>query len=857
MLLSKAKGWSRIAARFRRLAHQPTLVVFGLAMVGVLLASRLPGAISWSAVAVLSIGCCLTLVRFSNRPWIVLVLASAIPAIAAWRYEVQEARIASDRLHTLCGDTWSPVVVRGSIESTPRWRPNLLQLGDSPQTADLKSDDVWETLLEIDVSAIRDRREWKHSAFGRLQLAVKGRLRDLVPGDRVECMIEWQQINEPTNPGQFDLAAKYRRAGIWVRARSDEAAQIRKFDQPEWWRLDRFLSRVVVAADVAFHRYVPYEQATLASALVLGQRDQVEWAMQESLLATGTIHMLAISGMHIEMVAISIVFVCLLLRVPRHAMLLVTMIIVVAYALLCGGNPPVARAAVLVVALGIARWIGKSTDSFNLLGMAAVIVLLNCPSHWLEIGTQLSFLAVAVLILLQRDASEAGNARDHLDELLLAQGHPIWKALSYLGAYSFELIRTSFWVWLLTCPLVLYRFNILSPIAVILNFVLWIPMLVALLSGLALLAIGPIFPLLAYPVGWICGTSLLVSDWIIQSSEKIPWGHFWLSAPPTWWAVTFYVVVLLVIGLLGFGARTRRWILVFACGWLAIAIVPPLDRRWGPWLPGNRSNAMDCLELTFIDVGHGTSVFIQGPSGETWLYDAGRLGDAQRSYLGIAGVLWNQGTSRIDRLFLSHADSDHFNAIGGLSKRFAIQRLITTQRTIESLSTSLQTTLSGIRRQGIPIELWHQGKIFEDGDFRVEVLHPPQAGVAGSDNANSMSLLLTFAGHRVLLPGDLEGEGTKQLITQPPRPVSILMAPHHGSLAEKPTAMLDWCRPRYVIISGGVRAKNSKVHAAYAAQERDVLITAREHAVRCTIDRFGQLSVQHWQHPGWVDWRRE
>ena len=857
MLVSKSSWWDRVKHRLSRLSRRPMLLVFALSMLGVAMAAQLPSSVPWSWIAILasSLWVCLA-IHFRDKlllPAILMVL----PMLSAWRYQSQEQQISRDRLHALSSDTWSPVVMEGTIDSTPRWRPDLLQLGDFPREADLTSDHVWETLVEIQVTAIRDRREWKRDEFGRILIAVQGRSRNLLPGDRVECMLDWQRISPPTNPGQYDLAEKYRRSGIFVRGRTDVPTQVKKIGVRSHLRLDRWLSRVVVAADIAFHRFVPYRQATLASALVLGQREQVEWSMQESLLATGTIHMLAISGMHIEMVAISVVVLCIVFRVPRHTMLFTTMAVVVAYSLLCGGNPPVARAAVLVVTLGISRWIGKTTNSLNLLGFAAVAVLLYRPSNWLEIGTQLSFLAVAVLILLKGEASEEAERRDYLDELLIATSHPIWKAWAYLKTYSFDLLRTSLWVWLLTAPLVLYRFNILSPVAVVLNLLLWIPMLLALLSGLVLLVVGPILPILGYPLGWVCGVNLWITDRIVQISEDIPMSHFWLPAPPFWWVTLYYVVAFLLIGLFGFGKHLRRIVFLFSVGWIAIGIVPSLDRQFWNWIPWNSIHASDQLSITFIDVGHGTSVLIQHPNSEVWLYDAGRLGDAQRSYLGIASVLWERRISKIDRLFISHADSDHFNAVSGLSKRFTIKRLITTQRTIDSHSPSLKMTLDKLSQQRVPIELCdEESKATSDSLVQCQFLHPPVEGVSGTDNANSLCLLIEFAGHRILLPGDLEGEGTRRLISKPKIPVSVLMAPHHGSLSENPKPLLEWCNPTLVIISGGPKARNPKVRAAFLEKSGNVLITAIEHAVRCTIFQSGQLRIEQWQYPMWVDCSR-
>ncbi|MFN9915298.1 MAG: ComEC/Rec2 family competence protein, partial [Pirellulaceae bacterium] len=228
----------------------------------------------------------------------------------------------------------------------------------------------------------------------------------------------------------------------------------------------RWLARVVVEADKAFHQQIAFDQAALASALVLGQREQVEWELQESLLATGTIHMLAISGMHIEMVAVSVFGLCLLLGCQRKVILLATVIVVVAYSLLCGANPPVARAAIVVVLSCWARWVGKTTQSFNLLGLAAVGVYLYRPNYWMEIGTQLSFLAVAVLILLSASGRAQGESQGAVDDLLVAAQSPAKRYLRGGGTWISQIAVTSFWVWWLTAPLVWYRFHVVSPVAV-------------------------------------------------------------------------------------------------------------------------------------------------------------------------------------------------------------------------------------------------------------------------------------------------------------------------------------------------------------------------------------------------------
>jgi competence protein ComEC len=821
------------------------LNVFVLSVVGLFLVRSLPPSLPWTAMALVGLGLgCVTYWFMPGSKWI-WVFTIAIPCMAGSRQQTLDRIANQDRLHTMSTGTWNPVVVEAIVESAPRYRPNLIEFRDSPRDGDLADESKWETLFEAEIVGIRDGKHWRYDRFGRMIIASKGRLREFLPGDRLRCFLEWQQINEPTNPGQFNLAEKYRRQGIFVRGRTDDASQIEKVRDSHFVRFDRWLAWIVIRSDVAFHRYVPFGQATMASALVLGQRDQVEWEMQESLLKTGTIHMLAISGMHIEMVAVSIFYACLVLRVPKRFMFTITMFIVIVYSLLCGGNPPVARAAIVVVTLCICRWIGKTTRPINLLGLAGVVILLYRPSYWLEIGTQLSFLAVMVLILLQRGAVEANLVGTAMDSLI-AETHSTWRrGLDYVMRVCRELLHSSFWVWWLTTPLVLFRFHIISPIAVVLNLVLWIPLLLALLSGLALLALSWCGPWLGYPIGWFCGVNLVITDWVVRRSADISVGHFWVQAPSLTWLAFYYLCLFVALAMFGFSKTPRKWLLLATGLWMA-TIVWPFSMA-----PSQDVTTARELSMNFIDVGHGTCILIRTPSGKTWLYDAGRLGNAQRSYQGIADVLWHERISKIDGLFLSHADSDHFNAIPGLLKRFSIGRLITTKQTLLSESQSLKSIITEIKSRRIQIECQTAGAVMEDGDVRFSVLHPTDRGVVGTDNANSLCLQIEYLGHRILLPGDLEKEGMAFLTSQPKRRVDMLMAPHHGSLAEKPDSLLEWCDPETVVISGGTRTRSERIKPAFGSPERTVLVTAQDHAIRCRFRSEGEQIFETWRYPEW------
>jgi len=872
-----------------QIAKMPMLAAFAAIAIGATAASILPDqlSISWLLIAIISLAFLLigfsfrwrketVYPKFHEQTFLGIALIG-VTLMGAVRYQVERKQISADCLHSLASEFPTPVVLEGTVESIPRWKPDTLRQRGAPEDDKLLSDNLWQTVFDLKVSGIRDGQDWKYDRFGLIRITSQGRCRTWLPGDRVRCLLDWQRIMPPTNPGQSDYSKRAATEGIFVRGRTDVASQIEVLPGTNRFRFDRWIGYIVSAADQAFHRYVPLGQARMASALVLGQREQAEWELQESMLATGTIHMLAISGMHIELVAISILSFGALVQWRRKVSLSVTIVLVVVYSLVAGANPPVMRAAIFVVILCLARWVGRPMQSMNVLAFAAVVLMIYKTDNLQDVGTQLSFLAVTILIFLGSNRSWILSEHDSMNDLLVATSHPVMRWFWYVVNQATQMLKVSAWVWLLTAPLTLYYFNIVSPIASLLNVLLWIPIFVSLLAGILLLLISPTLgfipvigpwmgAIVGYPLGIICAIGLFVVDRVVKICEQIPLSHFWLPSPSWIMVAVFYTVLLTVITFFGFEKTSRRWIASLTCVWLLLASTPLLD-RWNvspyvanqslvPRIWSDQARQELPAWLTFIDVGHGTCVMLELPNGQVWMYDAGRMGDPSKSHLQISNVLWDRHRTRIDKVFLSHADSDHFCAIARLASRFQIGAFYTTKQAISSDSKGIEELLTKLSDWRIPIISLDSessvDRIQNDSDtLSLEILHPDRQNVYGNDNATSMCLLLKCYGKQLLLPGDLEGPGTKKLLERPRMMIDVLMAPHHGSLSTNPDMLLTWCHPSVVTISGGSKARNPKVLEAYSAPGRQVLNTALEHAIRVGIQKDQPILTETWNGADW------
>ena len=259
-----------------------------------------------------------------------------------------------------------------------------------------------------------------------------------------------------------------------------------------------------------------------------------------------------------------------------------------------------------------------------------------------------------------------------------------------------------------------------------------------------------------------------------------------------------------------------RWQIGLAAGWIVFGLVPPLARHFAP---------DDELHCTFVAMGHGTCVVLETPAGQTFLYDAGTLGSPEFATQSIAGYLWDRGVLRIDGIILSHADVDHYNAVPGLLERFRVGAVYVSPMMFDwygatGPSEAPETLRHAIDAAGVPIrEIW-AGDRLRSGAVTLNVLHPPHDGVIGSDNANSVTLSVDYAGRRIMLPGDLETPGLEDVIAEQPVDCDVVMAPHHGSRRSDPPGFAAWSTPEWVVISGGTDA-DAIVEQTYAARGRE------------------------------------
>jgi competence protein ComEC len=766
-------------------------------------------------------------VRTSQRPLLGLVyLALAAAGVGAAYHHWHRNVYRADDIGNFATPEIRPARLRGVIVDEPavNW-----QVPDDPLRSIPRTD---PTQAVLQVSALRDADGWR-PVSGRARLIVGGYLTGFHVGDEVEVVGRLTAPHPPANPGEFDYASFLRdqriRAVMQVQKTSDAVTRL---GTGWFWSPMGSLAVLRGLGQRALAQALPAEQTGVATALLLGEGSTMTRDDWDKYIETGVIHVLAISGQHLVVLA---AFVWAFLRfvgVRRRRGALGVAVFLLAYALLAGGRPPVLRSAVMVCASCGGMLLRRPALPANSFALGWLTVAALNPTDLFGAGCQLSFLAVAVLYW--GIARWPRPAADPLDEAIAATRTPVaqfcrWLVRQVVMSYAITLA-----IWAAAAPLVAAHYHLMSPVGILIGPpVVWLTSL-ALLTGflllLSALVCWPLIPLFAA----LTSVCLTACEFLVHAAQRLPAGHWYVGDVPEWWLWIGY------IGLFAFLVaeplrRRWRWLALTALVWVCVGLLCTSSRA----LP-------DGVRCTFLAVGHGGCTVVEGPDGRVMLYDAGALGGPDVTRRVIAPFLWHQGIRRLDEVLLSHADLDHFNGLPGLLERFTVGQVTCTPTFADKTAPGVQVTLAAIQAHGVPTRIVRAGDHLAAGELVMEVLHPPAAGPAGNENARSLVLLMRHRAHTVLLTGDLEGPGMDRVLGLPAEPVDVLMAPHHGSRVANTPALAAWAKPRLVVSCQGPPRSPARTPDPYTAAGIPLYGTWPHGAITVT-SRSGSLTVATFQ----------
>ncbi len=734
--------------------------------------------------------------RRSVAPGLALVyLFVALVALGSAYHHVRRAVYPADDIGWFADIDPRPARLIGRIVEPPI-------VARVPADDPLRSFTPTETTATVmQVTRLHDDADWR-SASGHVQLRISGTATGLHVGDSIEVVGQLSAPEGPANPGELDYESLLQdqriRARFVVRGGHDAVTVLETGARGSW---SGILASVRSWGQQTLSAALPSETSGVATALLLGDGSAMSREDWDRYIRTGVIHVLVVSGQHLVVLAAFGWFLLRLAGVRRRRGGWIVGLALLAYALMTGGHPPIMRAAVMVCVLCVGVLLRRPVLLANSFALAWIVVLALNPADAFNTGCQLSFLTVAVLYW--GVSRWTAPRKDALDKLL-EESQPAWeRQLRRLGRQVVLIYVVTVACWVAVAPLVAARYHIVSLTGMVIGPPIVVLTSIALLAGFFLLLAAavcwPLVPLFAS----ITHVALAGCERVVNMGDRLPLIHYTSEIPARW----LWILYLGLLAALVFEPLRRRWDLSALAGlaWLCVGFVSVSART---------SSAE--FRCTFLAVGHGGCTVIETPEGRTLMFDAGTMAGPDVTRRHIAPFLWHRGIRRLDEVFLSHADLDHFNGLAALAERFTIAQVTCTPSFTSRPTRAVTVTLDALKARNIPLRTAQAGDRFTSGSVTLDVLHPPAEGPDGPENARSLVLLLRHDSRTILLTGDLEKAGLERVLRLPAVPVDVLMAPHHGSRTANTPELAAWARPQLVVSNQGPPLRTARRNDPYS-----------------------------------------
>jgi len=715
-----------------------------------------------------------------------------------------------------------PAALIGTVVEMPRFYPK------PPSFPGQIFESSEKTVFTLRAKQLRDGKDWI-PVVGNVLVTVYDDCRHFRISDQLQLFGELLQPPEPSNPGDYnyDDYLRGRRTRALLRCSDNTAVSLLSSNQ---FSPGRWIESVRRTGLANLERHLSSPTIAIAEAMIFGVRESVDDEVRQRMIETGTMHLLAISGLHVTLIAGIGAWFLRLLKISRRKTAIAMILFILFYLLLADVRTPAIRAVALTCSFAIALYVNRATSAVNLLSASALIVLLVNPSELFQFGAQLSFIAIGSFLwlpyiyqtLLQTSegkirkhlvagmnllplpsatsptAVDGGSLRDVEQVELTPWGSVRRIVRMFRWFVNALLISTA--IWFFATPILLSNIHVFSLVAVPVNALLWLPLIPAMACGFITAIIGQV-PV----IGSIFGTATDWSFWVLL--ELIAWfqrlgGHYWVPGPPGWWNLGFYGVFACFTFL---PIRRPRWriLLTALIGWILIGVGSGCYRDF-------ERHRSDRLTLTVLSTGHGNSVLITTPNNRMIICDAGSLTSPRYATDAMSRAIWRFGKTHIDAILISHPDNDHFNGVPLLLDRFSIGTVLISPYTTEIQSASDQTAWSllmeKLEAKRIPVRVIGEGDDLSDyGLPKSILLHPPKEEFEERHNTNATSLVLRVEhrGTGMLLPGDLDGREPSPFLLREPMPTEIVVVPHHGGRSLQTDRLLEWTTPTTLIFSTG------------------------------------------------------
>lgn len=620
-----------------------------------------------------------------------------------------------------------------------------------------------------------------------------------------------KNFQQPTNPGQFNAPFYYQILRISFRLNQAEI----QVKSDRFYKIAEGLYQLRRKAGSKVDALLPEQEASVMKTMLLGEKGILDEEIKGLYQRNGIAHILAISGLHISMIGMGLYQLLRRAGLKIKLSAILASMIIVLYGMMTGFAVSAIRAIAMFLLQMLAQVLGRTYDRITALAVAAVLVLVEQPLYLFHSGFQFSFLCVLGISLILPVLGNVRKGKKLFEGVaLMAVTLPV-----YLGVF-YQIPVYSMFLNFIVLPMmsILMGAGIVMILAAFLCMPLAIPA-AWLITGILMVyeRLGLFTEQLPHhywtpgcPAKWqlavyvavliiiaalgrtkrkavlyqkdrihkdcihrrgSCEKGKLQEDMRrhdVLQYEKLQYErsqHGMAQHNIPRYEVSQYEIPQYEMQ----NKRIRR----IACHggkWISTYGIP-VGICWGFLLLGVvilTWRFRPELKVTFLDVGQGDCIFLQTENGASYLTDGGSSSVSKVGKYRMIPFLKYQGASQIKAVFVSHADSDHYNGIAELLEQaelegIRVENLVLTDIADECRSEGYEELVELAGQNGITVQLLHEGQQLQDGELLFQCLHPSKGYRAEDLNETSMVLLVTYREFSMLLTGDVQGAGEEHL----------------------------------------------------------------------------------------------
>ena len=605
-------------------------------------------------------------------------------------------------------------------------------------------------------------------------------------------------FEEASNPGGFDERTYQLGNGVMACMKDVTFRDV----QTPFISLCENLDLLQNQLETVYYTLFPDAHASLASAMVLGAKENMDKEIKALYQKNGIAHLIAISGLHIAMIGGSLYHIVRRMVGSYNVAAVIGGTFIIMYGILTGLSGATYRAIImLLVSIG-ADVTGRRYDGLSAMSFALLVMLIGNPYQITQAGFLLSFGAVCGIIFIA----------------------PVWKLYFDKLPFWLEGLTVSISVQLVITPVILWFFYEIPLYGVFLN-ILVVPLMNYLLAFLILCGVSGLF------FEELAGIIAFIPEWIFELYEKLcqysaclPFHTICFGRPHWLWIVCYYVLLICAVFMFWKKDYLRGSLSFVLLGVSFLAFL----------LPGY-------LRIRMLDVGQGDCIYIETKHHQHILVDGGSSTKKNIGEYVISSNLKYHGCTTLDYVFVTHSDSDHYSGIKELLVSDDISILHIVLPDISNPDAAYMEIVSLAKQKDCDVCYMKMGDQLQADGMTLACLNPRKQ-VYDEKNDTSIVLQLSYGAFDMLLTGDLTSSREGNILPYIKGDIEVLKVAHHGSATSSSEIFLKKLSPDVACISVG--ENNTYGHPAREVMHRlekyvsKIYLTKQSGAI--TIDTDGK-----------------